>query len=151
MSAVDVTRHRETASRPTVGGRVDAGNGVAAERHEAGVGRIARLQEGEQIDIVPCEAVEVLQEQLQFISGKRFIVSVVAHLPTVGLAKVLATSCGDLVLETSCWRPPRPELRAGEEVGEVCTGRRAGSSVWCWSARSGWLPYFRAVHLNHEG
>lgn len=74
---------RPTPLRPPVGRRVDPWLRVPPDRHVGRVLRIAHLQEREQIEVMPCEPVEVLEEELQLLPRQRLIVSLVAHSLTI--------------------------------------------------------------------
>lgn len=76
---------RTARSRTTVCGPVNAGSGLAGQRHVAGIGGVANFHESEQIHVVLCEAVKVLEEQLQLLTGQRLVVSPVAHGLTIRL------------------------------------------------------------------
>lgn len=87
MSAVDV-RCRSVRLRATVDGRVGSGCRSPGEVQVARVGRVAYFHDHELIDVVLGEAMEVLQEEFQFLIGERFVVSVVSHAPTLQPALV---------------------------------------------------------------
>jgi hypothetical protein len=75
--------HREGWSRAAVRLRVGARERIPGQRHVARVSGITRLHESKQIDVVPSEAVEVLEEELQLYVGERLVVTFVAHAVTI--------------------------------------------------------------------
>lgn len=88
MSAVDVRRLRLFRLRATVSGTIGSGYRSPGQVHVARVVGVTYLHEYELIDVVVGEAMEVLQEEFQFLVGERFVVSVVSHALTLRLACV---------------------------------------------------------------
>lgn len=86
MSAVDVRRPSPLRLWATVDGRVGSGCRRPGQVHVARVVGVTYLHEYELIDVVVGEAMEVLQEEFQFLVGERFVVSVVSHALTLRLA-----------------------------------------------------------------
>lgn len=87
--------------------RVYAGDRVPSQRYIAGVGGITHLQEGKKINVVLSEAVEVLEEELQLLTGERLVVSVVSHVLTI--RPVCICDCG--------WVAPRGSPSASRRLG----------------------------------
>jgi hypothetical protein len=86
MSAVDVRRPSLLRLWATVDGGVGSGCRRPGQVHIARVAGVTYLHEYELIDVVVGEAMEVLQEEFQFLVGERFVVSVVSHALTLRLA-----------------------------------------------------------------
>lgn len=85
MSAVDAGRPRLLRLRAPVRSTVGSGYRSPGQVHVARVVGVTYLHEYELIDVVVGEAMEVLQEEFQFLGGERFVVSVVSHALTLRL------------------------------------------------------------------
>lgn len=79
---------RPVRLRATVDGRIGSGSRRPGQVQVARVVRVTYLHEYELIDVVLGEAMEVLQEEFQFLVGEGFVVSVVSHALTLRLARV---------------------------------------------------------------
>lgn len=125
---------QKARSRTAVCRTINASSRLTGHRHVAGIGLIANFYKGEQIYVVPCEAVKVLEEQLQLLAGQRLVVSLIAH---------------NLTIRLTAPPTPRCELPAGRSLR---SSRLINQSVRTKGDR--WEPsrllYFAAVPQDSE-